>query len=338
MNIGEIARRAGVSRSTVSYALSGKRVVSGATRRRIQQVIDELDFRPNASARALKEGRTRTLGLVIPPAQRRLTDAQLGFVASVVEAAARADLDVLLSPSGGDHDRSFERIISGRRVDGVILMEIRLEDARAARLQQTGLAFVTIGRTAHPEGGAWVDVDYETLIGRCVHHLADLGHRNIALVNRSAELVAAGYGPGHRALRGFVDAVAARGLRGSDHCCADDASGGETCIEEILASRPGVTAVATVNEAALPGIQRGLERAGLAVPTDFSVVGVAARHWAEDFRPPLTAADVPALDMGAYAVELLIERIASPAAPPRNRLLAPPISLRSSTGPVPPGR
>ncbi|HKS99316.1 MAG TPA: hypothetical protein VJT31_07285 [Rugosimonospora sp.] len=54
---------------------------------------------------------------------------QLGFVASVVEAAARVDLDVLLSPSGGDHDRSFERIISGRRVDGVILMEIRLEDA-----------------------------------------------------------------------------------------------------------------------------------------------------------------------------------------------------------------
>jgi DNA-binding LacI/PurR family transcriptional regulator len=84
MNIGEIARRAGVSRSTVSYALSGKRTVSEATRRRIQEVIDELDFRPNASARALKEGRTRTLGLVIPPAQRRLTDMQLGFVASVV--------------------------------------------------------------------------------------------------------------------------------------------------------------------------------------------------------------------------------------------------------------
>ncbi|WP_460808096.1 LacI family DNA-binding transcriptional regulator [Micromonospora zhanjiangensis] len=98
MNIGEIARRAGVSRSTVSYVLSGKRTVSEATRRRIQAVIDELDYRPNASARALKEGRTRTLGLVIPPASQRLTDMQLGFVASVVEAAAHADLDVLLSP------------------------------------------------------------------------------------------------------------------------------------------------------------------------------------------------------------------------------------------------
>ena len=338
MNIGEIARRAGVARSTVSYALSGKRTVSEATRRRIQEVIDELDYRPNASARALKEGRTRTIGLVIPPAQRRLTDMQLGFVATVVEAAAAVDLDVLLSPSGGDHDRSFERLISGRRVDGVILMEIRLEDARVGRLQQTRVPFVTIGRVAHPDGTGWVDLDYETLIARCVHHLADLGHRHIALVNRSAELVAAGYGPGHRALRGFTAALAERGLTGTDHCCADEPGGGEACVEEILATRPEVTALATINEAALPGIQRGLERAGLAIPKDFSVVAVAARHWSEDFRPQLTAADMPAAEMGAQAVDLLLERIAAPQAAPRQVLLTPPISLRSSTGPVPRGR
>jgi DNA-binding LacI/PurR family transcriptional regulator len=338
VNIGEIARRAGVSRSTVSYALSGKRAVAEATRRRIQAIIEELDFRPNASARALKEGRTRTLGLVIPPAQRHLTDMQLGFVASVVEAAARVDLDVLLSPSGGDHDRSFERLITGRRVDGVILMEIRLEDDRVARLRRTGLPSVTIGRTAHPEGTCWVDVDYETLIGRCVHHLADLGHRHVVLINRSAELVAAGYGPGHRALRGFAAAVTERGLQGSDFCIADEPAAGEACIEEILATRPEVTALATVNEAALPGIQRGLERAGRAVPRNFSITGVAARHWAEDLRPPMTAADVPASEMAAYAIELLLERIAAPQSPPRHLLLAPPISLRESTGPPPPSR
>lgn len=334
MNIGEIARRAGVSRSTVSYALSGKRTVSDATRRRIHEVIEELDYRPNAAARALKEGRTRTLGLVIPPASQRLTDMQLGFVASVVEAAGRADLDVLLSPSGGDHDRSFERVISGRRVDGVILMEIRLEDERVTRLHQTGLPFVTIGRTAQPADLCWVDVDYSLLVGRCVHHLADLGHRHIALINRSTELVAAGYGPAHRALAGFTDAVRERAIEGADFCCADDATSGEACITEILASLREVTATVTINEAALPGIQRGLETAGLAVPQDFSIAGVAARHWAEDFRPPLTAVDVPALEMGSHAVDLLLTRIAAPQSPPRHLLLAPPISLRASTGPA----
>src|SRR3954454_24575037 len=141
MNIGEIAQRAGVSRSTVSYALSGKRPVSAATRKRIQEVIAELGYRPNAAARALKEGRTPTLGLVNPPASTQLTHVQLNFVASVVEASARADLDVLLSPSGGDHDSSFERLLAGGRVDGVILMEIRLEDSRVDRLQEAGLPF-----------------------------------------------------------------------------------------------------------------------------------------------------------------------------------------------------
>ncbi|WP_027342025.1 LacI family DNA-binding transcriptional regulator [Hamadaea tsunoensis] len=334
MNIGEIARRAGVSRSTVSYTLSGKRPVSETTRRRILDVIDELDYQPNANARALKEGRTRTLGLVIPPASSRLTDMQLDFVASVVDAAARADLDVLLSPSGGDHDRSFERVITGRRVDGVILMEIRLEDARVTRLQQAGLPFVGIGRTARSDGMWWVDVDYATLIARCVHHLADLGHRDVALINRSAELVAAGYGPGHRALAGFAEAVAERGLTGVDYCCADDTLAGEACIRAILREHPEVTAVATINEAALPGIQRALETAGLAIPRDFSVTGVAASHWAENFRPPLTAADVPAIEMGAQAVQLLATSIATPEAPPRQLLLAPAVSLRSSTGPV----
>jgi DNA-binding LacI/PurR family transcriptional regulator len=334
MNIGEIARRSGVSRSTVSYALSGKRPVAEATRRRIQEVIDELDYRPNAAARALKEGRTRTLGLVIPPAAGRLTFMQLEFVASVMEAAARADLDVLLSPSGGDHDRSFERIVSGRRVDGVIVMEIRLDDPRPVRLQRAGMPFVTIGRTARPHEMCWVDIDYAALIGRCVDHLADLGHRAIALINRPAELVSSGYGPGHRAREGFAGAVARRGIEGSEFCCADHARGGQACVEEILRTHPEVTAIATINEAALPGVQRALEGAGLEIPGRFSVTGVAARHWAEQFHPQLTAADVPATDMGATAVRFLIERIAEPDAPPRQEMVAPPISLRNSTGPA----
>ncbi|MFB4284147.1 LacI family DNA-binding transcriptional regulator [Nonomuraea sp. MTCD27] len=336
MNIGEIARRAGVSRSTVSYALTGKRPVSEGTKRRIQAVIDELGYRPNAAARALKEGRTRTIGLVIPPASRRLTDMQLGFVASVVDAAAHADLDVLLSPSGGEHDRSFERVVTGRRVDGVILMEIRLEDDRVARLRQSGLPFVGIGHTSHPEEMSWVDVDYERLIASCVHHLADLGHRHIALVNRNAELVAAGYGPGHRAQAGFDRAVAERGLHGVRVCSADDAQAGQTCVERLLAEHRELTAVATINEAAIPGMYRALAGADLAVPARFSIAGVAAQHWAENLHPPLTAADVPAGQMGAHAVELLIQRIADPRAPHRHLLLAPPISLRGTTGPARP--
>ncbi|WP_330274841.1 LacI family transcriptional regulator [Lentzea sp. NBC_00516] len=332
MNIGEIAKRVGVSRSTVSYALSGKRPVSAATVRRINDVIAELGYRPNASARALAEGRTRTLGLVIPPASTRLTDVQLSFVASVVEVAAAYDHDVLLSPSGGDHDRSFDRVVTGRRVDGVILMEILLRDPRVDRLTSSGLPFVTIGHVADSAASRWVDVDYAGLISRCVRHLADLGHEHVVLINRSDELVASGYGPAMRASAGFLETAEGFGMTAHDVCCADDPAAGLACFEQILERRPEVTAAVTINEAALPGVQRALHRAGLDVPRDFSLTGVIADRLAVDFHPPLTAADVPAGQMAQLAVDLLMEQIADPSAPPRHALLAPPITLRSSTG------
>lgn len=332
MNIGEIARQAGVSRSTVSYALSGKRHVSEETLARIQRVIKELDYRPNASARALKEGRTRTIGLFIPPPARRLTYMQLEFVASVLEAAARADLDVLLSPTGDLQEHSFDRLVDGRRVDGVLLMEIKLEDPRVARLQKANMPFVTIGHTAHPEGTWWVDVDYQGLVARCVRHLAELGHQTIALINRSSELLAGGYGPGLRAREGFQDAITACDVTGVEYPCGDDAPAGDACMARVLVEHPEATAAVTVNEAALPGFQRALQRAGLSVPRDFSLIGVAAQHWAEEFHPPLTSADVPAAEMGEEAVRLLVEHIADPAAVPTHRLLSPPISLRDSVG------
>lgn len=223
MNIGEIARRAGVSRSTVSYALSGKRPVSDDTRQKIQRVIDELGYRPNASARALANGRTSTLGLVFPPAGTHYTGMQLDFIGSVVEAAAAYDYDVLLSPSGADSDRSFQRLLGERRVDGAILMEIRLQDDRIDHLVAENFPAVCIGRTAQPDGDWWVGLDHTALAAACVDHLADLGHRRIALVNRPERMLRAGYESAHRGLDGFTKAAAERGLTARTYNCGDDA-------------------------------------------------------------------------------------------------------------------
>jgi len=332
MDIGEIARHVGVSRSTVSYALSGKRPVSEETRRRVQAAVESLGYRPNAAARALKEGRTRTIGLVVPPASAHLTHMQMDFVAGVLEAAAAVDLDVLLSPSGPRHEKSFERLVTGRRVDGVMLMEIRLDDLRVERLARSSMPFVTIGRTRYSDDLSWVDVDYAALVERCVQVLADLGHNDVVLLNRSTALVSAGYGPADRASAGFERAIAARALRGSEECCDDDPTAGDKCLSEILQRKPQATAAVTINEAALPGFERALRRAGREVPRDFSIVGVAARLWAESFHPQLTAADVPAAEIASTGVELLLERIADPSAPPRHVLICPPISWRASTG------
>jgi len=334
MNIAEVARRAGVSRSTVSYVLSGNRPVSAETRARVQQVIDELEYRPNATARALAHGRTRSLGLVFPPASSHYTDMQLDFLGSVAEAAAAREHDVLLSASG-DSDRALRRLIEERRVDGIILMEIQLHDERVDRLLGAEFPFVTIGRVAEPEHTRWVDLDHAELAASCVRHLAALGHREIALVNRPEKFVRAGYESAHRGLDGFTSAAAELGVSGTAYHCDDDAAGGEALIQRILAERPETTALVTVNEAALGGLYRGLAKAGRRVPGDFSLTGVCANRWAEAVTPRLTAADVPAQKMGRLAVELLLELLDDPAAPPRHMLLEPSVSLRASTGAVP---
>ncbi|MFG2577533.1 LacI family DNA-binding transcriptional regulator, partial [Streptomyces sp. NPDC048481] len=193
---------------------------------------------------------------------------------------------------------------------------------------------VAIGRTAAPEGGWWVGLDHTALAAACVHHLADLGHRRVAFVNRPEPLVRAGYESAHRGLEGFTKAAAERGLSVRTYCCGDDAASGQACMERILRDDAATTAVVTLNEAALGGLYRALAEAGRHVPGDFSVTGVVAGRWAETVTPRLTAADVPAEEMGRLAVDLLVERLDHPGAPPRHHLLAPPISLRASTGPA----
>ena len=335
MNIGEIARRAGVSRSTVSYALTGKRPVSAATKARIQAVVDELGYTPNAAARALADGTSRTLGLVFPPASRHYTDMQLDFIGALVEAASDHGYDILLAASAGDGESGLRRLVAERRVDGAIMMEIRLDDARVDFLTEASFPFVTIGRTGSPDRTRWVDLDYARLVRDCVRYLADLGHRHIAFVNRSEQLFHAGYESAHRGLAGFQEGIADHGLTGAAYLCGDDALSGEGVIDRILTADPRTTALVTANEAALGGLYRGLAAHGRKIPLDFSVTGIAASRWASAVTPPLTAADVPAAEMGRIAVELLLELLQTPDAPPRHVLLTPPVSLRASAGSAP---
>ncbi|MGW6405469.1 LacI family DNA-binding transcriptional regulator, partial [Streptomyces sp. NPDC055134] len=245
MNIGEIARAAGVSRSTVSYALSGKRPISEATRLRIEAVIDEIGYRPNASARALANGRTSTLALVFPPSQdgRHYTDMQLGFLGSVVEAAAQQEYDVLVSAASGNGAEALERLVAERRVDGVLLMESRLKDPRVKALRRAQFPFVTIGRTEKDSGHDWVDLDHGALAAACVHHLAELGHERIALINRPQSLLDSGYTNAHRGAEGFQRAAQERHLVTRSYACGDDISAGIECVERILQNDPGVTGI-----------------------------------------------------------------------------------------------
>jgi DNA-binding LacI/PurR family transcriptional regulator len=334
VNIGEVAHLAGVSRSTVSYVLSGKRQVTEATRQRVMRVIDEVGYRPNAVARALAHGATRTLGLVIPPLQHRLNSEQLQFVGAVADAAADHDYDILLSPSGGDRERAFDKLVGEQRVDGILLMETRQHDDRARKLVASRFPFVTIGRTGSDDH-AWVDLDYSGLVTEGMRRLHAAGHRHVALLNRPQELLDRGYGPAVRALDAFEKARTELGMTGPASCCDDAPAAARWCVDQIYADNPQVTAILTINEQALSGVLFALRERGWHVPGDVSVLAVASARVATSVYPQVTAADVPAEQMGRHAVETLLRLIADPAGPLAHILLSPPFEDRGSVAASP---
>lgn len=295
---------------------------------------------PTTQRTADTGGGTHTLGLLYPPAGRNrdYTTMQLAFVGGVAEAATTHGYDLLLSPGDTHEDPSFLRMVGDRRVDGVIVMEIRREDDRVEQLAEAGFPFVAIGRNHRADVSGWVDLDFAGLAGGCVQHLADLGHSRIAFVNRSEQLFNSGYGFARLGDEGYTQAMKKLLLTPHAYLCGDDLASGEEVVERILRDDPATTSLVTQNEAALEGVYRGLTRNGRSVPRDFSVVGVSAGPWAEQVTPPLTAAEIPVKEMSRVAVDLMVQRLRKPDAPPRHVLLKPLITLRASTGrcrPVP---
>jgi DNA-binding LacI/PurR family transcriptional regulator len=338
VNIGDVARRAGVSRSTVSYVLSGKRPVSGPLRERIQRVINEVGYTPSATAKALAQGRTRTIGLAIPPMRGHLSVDQLHFVGAVAEAAADHDYDILLSPSGRGREPAFERLVAERRVDGFILMEVLLHDQRVPTLVQAGLPLVTIGRSDMDDRHSWVDLDYGGLVAQGVEMLHAMGHRAIAFVNRPQELLDQEYGPAFRAADAFGKRTAELGIHSVHRCCDDSTEAGQACADELLAEAPDVTAVLTINERALVSLVGRIIDKGVAIPERMSLLAVTSTRNASSCAVPISASDVPTAQMGEAAVSAMLAELDDPKTPPSRELFAPPYVDRGSVAPPRQGR
>ncbi len=331
MNIGEVARQAGVSRSTVSYVLSGKRQIGERTRARVLAIIDEAGYRPSATARALAHGSTRTLALVVPRLHHRLNIEILQFVGAIAEAAAEHGFDTLISTSGaGQREDVFARMVGERRVDGVILMETLLPDARVELLMGRQFPFVTIGRAGHDDEHDWVDTDYGGLVSEAVSTLAEKGHRRIALVNRPREMMDLGYCLSLHARSAFEQTCERLGLHGVMVCCEEDDDAGKACLDEILIIDPNVTGIVSVNDRSLASLLESLHERQLSVPGDVSVIAVAADRVATRTAPPVTAADVPAARLATTAVDTLLTRIGSPESDPVRQLFRTPFTDRGS--------
>ncbi len=304
--MADVARRAGVSPSTVSYALSGRKPVSAQARHRVMRAVEELGYRRNAAARALASRRTRTLALVVPPLGEGLVATQLEFVAAVAEEASRHEYDVLLA-SSRDAEAGIARLVQGGVVDGLIVMEIRLDDPRVALLQRFQVPFVLIGRPADTTGLRYVDADTGSMLRRAVDYLYGLGHRRIAFVNLPAPLLAAGYAPAVRGLDGYLAACESAGLTPVALACDVTTDSTAECVADLLAREPAVTAIVSTNDDAVAGLVAALHAAGRRVPEDMSVLGIIGPTRARQLtRPALTVVALPTAEMATAAAQRLI--------------------------------
>ncbi|HYF62497.1 MAG TPA: LacI family DNA-binding transcriptional regulator [Herpetosiphonaceae bacterium] len=336
--MADVAKRAGVALSTVSYALNGTRPISEETRQRIFAVMDELGYKPHVLARGLASKRSKIIALLFPTPERGLGLTELEFVTSAAEAARGKGYHLALwsAPTDG---ADLAQLLNQGLVDGVLVMEVHLEDPRIALLREQDFPFSMIGRCGDSGGASYVDIDFERTAQTAVGHLAGLGHRHIAFVNHSQETFAAGYGPTVRAQNRFHQAIAAAGLDGFSVFCHPSAGAGFETFNQLIGEHPEITALIVMNERAIPGIIQAIADHGGSVPADFSIVSlVSSARVAEMTLPTLTALEAPAAELGALGVDLLIRQLEAEARDLPQALLPCRLVVRGSTGRVTGGR
>jgi DNA-binding LacI/PurR family transcriptional regulator len=338
ITIVDVAKRAGVTVSTVSYTLSGKRPVSEHARTRVLQAIEELHYQPHALGQALRSKRTHTIGILYPAASAGLSSLQLEFIEGASTVTTDRNYGLYLW-SGHDQDQGVLQMIERGFIEGVILMEIRVKDPRIAIMKERNYPFVMIGHgpdnSPENNGTSFVDLDFVAALRTGVEHLAGLGHQDLAFLNIGTAMNR-GAAYAISSTQSFEQNIARLGLQGQTYPCPPDPQKGYELVCSILEEKPKLTGIITINSWVVGSILRAVQERGLRIPEDFSVVTMLPSHLAEMMHPALTSIDFPYQEIGRTAEEMLIRQLDEPYVLPTQTLLQVPLSIRQSTGPYKP--
>jgi DNA-binding LacI/PurR family transcriptional regulator len=330
----EVAEAAGVSIATVSFVVNNSKRVAPETRERIERVMTELGFRRNIVARALASRRTQIIALVYPVLEHRLSGSITEFITSAARAASAAEYHLVVWPVGNDGSE-LAALVGQKLVDGVLLMEVQLDDARVAALLELDIPFALIGRTRDVTGLHYVDIDFDASVQMAMDHLATLGHHQIVLVNGSQEGESfASYGPYVRSEIAYRELCAQREIEPVVLVCRQTVRSGREAAMELVATAPVTTAVIIADEVAAAGLVAELTRIGREVPSDISVMSIlSSLDMAAICNPPLTTVTAPGTELGRLGVEALLRQL--DGGPPMTPVLrAGVLAIGESTGPI----
>jgi DNA-binding LacI/PurR family transcriptional regulator len=301
--IKDVAARAGVSQSTVHYALNGKRSISESVRQRVIEVVAELDYTASALGQRMRAGRSHSIGLIAP--QLPTWDAstmEMLISTNVTASAADHTLGIFM----GQAPEQVVQLLRNQLVDGLILIETTHTDPRIEALRDTDHPFVLLGRTQNLEGLTSVDFDFEQAVFIALEHLVRLGHRRIGFI-APQQLETENW---YFVQRGFERARAAYDFEPT--CIFEGArlnvEDGFRATEKLLETTPDITAIFTAGHSHV-GVMRALYGRKIRIPDDCSVIGITTAQVADWSIPKLTSVDIPLVHMSQTATKLLLRKL-----------------------------
>ena len=308
--IKDVARASGVSTATVSYVLNdGPRRVVPATRARVQAAIERLQYHPSTMARGMGRKRLDCLGVVFPqPHPGLVADSYFsavldGIIQAATERRQNVTLYTGLEWSGAGSLPAFR----DRRVDGLLLIATLTDSGIVPALTDAGLPFVLINGTSPDPRVSQVDIDNADAARQVVAHLAELGHRRIALLGGQSN------SPSTAPRRaGFLAAMQEFGLMAEDALMLEgsyDRDWGRAGMARLLHLDAPPTAVFAGGDGIAAGAYTACADAGVSVPHQMSIVGFDDAPYAQHLAPPLTTVRHPLTQIGATAATVLLDRL-----------------------------
>ncbi|MDC7222494.1 MAG: LacI family DNA-binding transcriptional regulator [Spirochaetales bacterium] len=343
VTIGDVAREAGVSTATVSRVINNQ-AVREVTRAKVLDAMEALNWEPNPAARALMTGKGNTVGVVIPS----LTNPYFSEIVESMESCLTGAgyLSFLVSV-GGDRSEEKERqaveTLVRRRVDGIVVVDGTYENNHNGFFTHTAesLPLVVINGFPGLEGVDLVMTDQARGMVQVLDYLYGLGHGRIAFLRAeeeaSADVKLEAFWDWHRSKALAVDPELTVSFAGVNRSRISGETEEAVCRWiSSLERRP--TALFACNELMALGALRGLEKAGLAVPRDISLVGHDNTPYAALVKPALTTVEMNMAELGAAAARRMVERLEGGEQAPRRILFSPELIVRESTARAPGGK
>jgi DNA-binding LacI/PurR family transcriptional regulator len=334
VTLKDVAARAGVSYQTVSKVINGQGSVGRETEELIWQVVAELGYRTNVTARGLRKQSTGLIGYTwTPMPPDRVNPILDRFLTGSMQAAEAEGYHLLLfpSPASDEQVNVYRRLIHSGRVDGFVVASTNYDDPRIQLLMELRFPFVAFGR-ANPEWDfCYVDVDGRAGVRAATEHLLAQGHHAIAAIAWPGSSRV-----GTSRFAGYQDALAAAGIEPRPDWVARAESSfqeGYRVTRDLLSLPPGdrPTAVVALDDNLATGAMRAAADMGLDVGPEFGVTGFDDTPGVQYFSPPLTSLRQPIWDVAQTLVPMLVQLIAGQRPEPDQVIFEPRLIVRGSS-------